>query len=95
MTHPGTFSTFGQWLVLVWGIAFYLAYLSVRHHSTPPWIMLAFVLEKMSYVVDAFFWWRVNTVAVDSPVAFFMKFYALGDFCFGIGFLLYFLSFVF
>lgn len=82
---PNVFSTYGQAMVLVWG----LAYLSVAKSFTAvPWLCLAFAIEKLAYVAAWVCWWMNDAnqwqpVWDASPLAgFFMLGYGPNDLLF-------------
>ena len=57
---PNCFSAFGQALILVWGLAFFLAGMGKGAASSPIWF--AFGVEKAAYVINYLMWHRSNSV---------------------------------
>ena len=63
--NPNVFSTFGQLMILVWGVAFALAGVSDDGNGTPSKVWLAFALEKTCYVAA----WVIYTVEYSHDLA--------------------------
>ena len=58
---PNTFSTFGQFMILVWGLAFLFA--GISHDASSSLIWLAFSIEKLCYVCNYVNWHMRNDIA--------------------------------
>lgn len=91
---PAVFSTFGQVMILVWG----LAYIAVaKKFAAVPWLCLVFCVEKLAYVAVWAIWWAhsaeqfSNLWDADPLTAIFIAGYGLNDLAFGLLFLLAFL----
>lgn len=88
---PAVFSTFGQAMIMVWG----LAYIAVAKQFTAvPWLCLVFFVEKLAYVAVWALWWaqhadQFSSLWAAAPLtAVFIAGYGLNDLAFGLLFLL-------
>lgn len=88
---PAVFSTFGQAMILVWG----LAYIAVaKQFAAVPWLCLVFFVEKLAYVAAWVIWWAQSAEQfgslwdADPLTAIFIAGYGLNDLAFGLFFLL-------
>lgn len=80
---PIVMSNFGLLMIMVWGIV----YISVaRNYKYAPYIMAAFALEKLVYVLAWGYWWTQNDIsavyAQDFLAAAFYCIYGINDFIF-------------
>lgn len=87
---PGVFSTFGQIMIVIWGLA-YLG--TAKNFAAVPWLCAAFFVEKMAYVVAWCCWWMQHADQFDelmatSPITgVFIAGYGANDLAFGVMFL--------
>ncbi|MDV3502747.1 hypothetical protein [Marinobacter sp. M-5] len=90
IADPHVFSTFGQAMIVVWG----MAYISVAQSwRMVPWLCFVFFIEKMFYVGVWFMWWGssadqfASILEQDRLTAFFIAGYGVNDLAFGLLFL--------
>ncbi|AMQ90062.1 hypothetical protein [Marinobacter sp. LQ44] len=90
ISAPHAFSTFGQAMIVVWG----MAYISVaRSWKDVPWLCFVFFIEKMFYVSAWLIWWGNSAdqfssiLEQDRMTAIFIAVYGANDLAFGLLFL--------
>lgn len=91
--YPEVFSKFGQIIVILFGCIFYKAYMTTNNSD----IFYLLFIEKMLYFISGLVWifhFKYNNVNYDDRIVnylgvVFMWIYWIGDFLFGVGFLIY------
>lgn len=84
--YPEVFSFFGQFMILIWGLVFYVSQFCINK-----WLLFIFFIEKLTYTITGIYWMINRSHQLkfnDNPIEYlFMRVYWLGDFTFAIYFL--------
>ena len=80
---PEVMGKFGLIMIMVWGVAFIAA---AKNYASMKWLVGAFALEKLSYVIAYAVWFSKNSISEvydkDALAGVFYSVYGLNDFLF-------------